>query len=451
MSLEDLLSSKNFKHRVVGYDRLAAQIADDSVDPSSLSRHFHGLIKREANVIAAERALEVCVLFVNRLARPQPAEFMATHAVAQLKATRAGTVAQASALLHALADHGAVEPVAEALLAVAAHKQLKLATEALKVLAAVFAKHGIAPVPAGRILKAARTALGHASEPVRHAAVALIAEVSRRAPTTASVVADWELKPALQTQVDAAIAAAKGTASAHTVGAGKRRPSGSLEAAFNGKKVAAAVDEASLVVTDLAALVAGSDEWRSDPAALPKWQHRKAALAVIGDTAELKHKKFFLGPQGSYLLSTLRQLMGKDAAVAVVAEAVRGVGALADAVGSDMAPYSRELLPLLLSLLKEKKPHLVQPMTRALDSLYHPGGASAADCLSAAVVACRDKLPQVRAQTLAWVTRALANPDRPLRTGKGDASMRELVEVMVPLLEDNDAEVRNAAAECLAR
>lgn len=101
-----------------------------------------------------------------------------------------------------------------------------------------------------------------------------------------------------------------------------------------------------------------------------KWLHRKQGLqmvlSIIGPVPKLQ------GSGGAYgeLVGVVRKLLLKDSNQAVVIEAVKVVGALADGLRKEFHMYGKGLTLELLQKLKDKKVAMVAAVHHTLDQLY---------------------------------------------------------------------------------
>ena len=171
----------------------------------------------------------------------------------------------------------------------------------------------------------------------------------------------------------------------------------------------------------------------------PKWNERKQALEelkAIASVPRIKNDNF------SDLVLQLAKCL-QDANLFVVTVAAQCVAVLANGLRSDFTKYRSMLMQPAMDKLKEKKASVVEALGSALDGLFLASGIS--DILEDALKYSANKNPQIKTETLKFLTRSL----RSTRVAPSNTDAKSIAEAGVQCLRDTIEHVRTAAAELL--
>lgn len=177
--------------------------------------------------------------------------------------------------------------------------------------------------------------------------------------------------------------------------------------------------------------------------ALPKWSEKVEALKIVLDT---------IGPvpklaNGEYyeLVNTLK-ILSNDANVNIVAKSVEVLGALADGLRKQFTQYARMLFPDILRKLSDKKSVVLLASNNTLDLfLQHAMTIDMMmDELKLALDASKNKAPQARVQTLAFLSRCV---EKPMVSLSDKSLMLELGGLFTAAMDDTDPTVKKAGLD----
>jgi cytoskeleton-associated protein 5 len=176
------------------------------------------------------------------------------------------------------------------------------------------------------------------------------------------------------------------------------------------------------------------------PLQAAKWTERRDqldALIKLLDVPRIRPGDF------TEVVKHLKRLLG-DANVIVVGRAAKAIALLARGLRRDFAGSARALLGTLLDRLKEKKAQVTEPVNEALDA-FHGRCFVLGEVLEDVAAAAEHKVPKVRADTLAWISRCLAQRQYRASLAQNGA-YKTLAGLLVKALDDGTPEVRDAAA-----
>lgn len=131
--------------------------------------------------------------------------------------------------------------------------------------------------------------------------------------------------------------------------------------------------------------------------------------------------------------------------VSVVAVAAQCIEAIAYGSRKSFSPYKSECLPAILERCKEKNRAVVESLRGALDAIVFSLSA-VSELIEFAIPFLAHKNPQVRVETLGWISRATPKVYK-AQSAKKD--IKTLADALVPLMEDGASEVRDAASAAL--
>ncbi|EEB07536.1 microtubule-associated protein Dis1 [Schizosaccharomyces japonicus yFS275] len=174
----------------------------------------------------------------------------------------------------------------------------------------------------------------------------------------------------------------------------------------------------------------------------PKWKDRKMALDQLYELCS-KNQLDCDANYGDIMRSLAKCL--KDANIAVVSMAAKCVATLASALGNFFIPYKSIILPAVLDRFKERKTSIVAALSKASDAIFQSCGLN--EVLDDEVFGyLQHKNPQVRAETLAFISRCLtASSSCPTR-----ACLESLCAASLNLVNDTSESVRIATYGLLA-
>lgn len=173
-----------------------------------------------------------------------------------------------------------------------------------------------------------------------------------------------------------------------------------------------------------------------------KWKERKEALEAL--LIVLKVPKIKEGHFGPLLTQLIKKVA--DVNVTVAAVAAQCIEALAKGLRKSFGPHRGEAIPALLERCKEKNKAVVEALRAALDSTIYciSGGAEIAETYSAFL---KHKNPQVKAETLSWMARAMPAVFRSTNAKK---ELKVITEAVIPCMDDGTVDVRDAACAVLS-
>lgn len=169
-----------------------------------------------------------------------------------------------------------------------------------------------------------------------------------------------------------------------------------------------------------------------------KWKERKEALEAL--LVVIKVPKIKEGHFGPLLNQLIKKIA--DVNVTVVIVAAQCLEALAKGLRKSFAPHRGEAASALLERCKEKNKAVIEALRAALDSIFYCI-ASGAEIAETGAPFMKHKNPQVKAETLSWITRAIPVVFRPANAKK---ELKTITEVVVPCMDDGTIDVRDAAS-----
>lgn len=174
-----------------------------------------------------------------------------------------------------------------------------------------------------------------------------------------------------------------------------------------------------------------------------KWKERKDVLDAL--LAVVKVPKIEDGSFGP-LTTTLAKKIASDVNVSVVIGAAQCLEALALGLRKKFAPHRTEVIPALLERCKEKNKNVIEALRAALDATLH-GVTCAGEICESCGPFFKHKNPQVKAECLGWLARAIPIV---FKAPQAKKEIKGVADAANPCLEDGSAEVRDAASAALA-
>ncbi|KAI9155895.1 hypothetical protein H9P43_009005 [Blastocladiella emersonii ATCC 22665] len=450
--LGDRLAHKNWKARQSGYEELAKTFRTSPETSPVYSRYASDLRKMavDTNMAAQETAVLAIATFMEFA--PTPAALPVIPGILKalveksINSTRQKTrESAAAAFMFALEIAEVGDPVTEPLVAAFTHKLPKLVAAAVALLRDLVVAFGIQVIPPKPLIKHLAKLFSHPDKNVRAETTLLtVALHGYLGPVIANFLED--LKPVQKKELEDAFAATGGARLTPT-----RLTRRAKEAAE-----AAGADDAMMEDADAAGGAAPMDEYdlaepvdvlRNLPAgffenvASKKWAERKEALTdllAVLNTPRIKDDRFH------ELVSVFVKTINKDANINVVIAAVQCVGALAKGLRGGFATYRHAVVPPLLEKCKEKRANVLVPICAALDAVFAATSLDANVEDTLAVFA--HKNPSVKGEAVRFLVRCL----KETRALPGKAELKAIVDALIKLMDDSQADVREAAAEGLA-
>jgi cytoskeleton-associated protein 5 len=173
-----------------------------------------------------------------------------------------------------------------------------------------------------------------------------------------------------------------------------------------------------------------------------KWKDRKDALDAL--LIVVKVPKIEDGQFGPLINSLAKKV--SDVNVSVAATAAQCLEALANGLRKSFGNHRNEVIPALLERCKEKNKSVVESLRGALDATLH-SVSSVSELSEVYGVFLKHKNPQVKSETLAWMSRGV-----PLvfKAQQAKKEIKTLTDVVLPCMDDSVADVRDAATVTLA-
>ncbi|VAH81229.1 unnamed protein product [Triticum turgidum subsp. durum] len=200
------------------------------------------------------------------------------------------------------------------------------------------------------------------------------------------------------------------------------------------------IDEYDLVdPVDILTPLEKSGFW--DGVKATKWSERRDAVAELTKLASTKK----IAPGDFNEVSRTLKKLVTDVNLAVAVEATQAIGNLAKGLRTHFSGNSRNLLPVLLEKLKEKKPTMSEALTQTLEAMHKSGCIALLDVIEDVRVAVKNKVPLVRSLTLNWVAFCIetSNKATVLKLHK------EYVPICMECLNDSTPDVRDSSFSVL--
>lgn len=172
-----------------------------------------------------------------------------------------------------------------------------------------------------------------------------------------------------------------------------------------------------------------------------KWQERKEALETLQQLTT--NVKLEPGDYGD-LVRQLKKMLGKDTNVLVVSLAAKCLTNLAVGLRRKFQIYAGPCIPVIFEKFKEKKQNVVQALREAIDAIFK---ITTFDALMEDIqTALNNKNPQVKAETVAFLTRCFSSCSS---TTLNKKVLKPLCLSLLKTLNDTDVTVRDYSAEAL--
>ncbi|CAH1762423.1 9128_t:CDS:10 [Entrophospora sp. SA101] len=423
LPLTERVTHKIWKVRLGAYEELTKKfnIADDESD----FKPFEGLMKNiatDANAVAQEAGLTTLLTFVEKAPNPIRIRSSVIPVVVDkgFGSSRTGTKNKAIDLILLFIEVDTVDPVLEDILAGLDAKQPKIVTTTVFILKEIIRLFGTKIVNIKPILKRLSKIFGHTDKNVRSEGTQLVIELYKWLGPAIDPHLQ-ELKPVQLKEAFEKLPPEKPT---------QQRLLRSQKAAA--EAAAEADDEAVDVLSKM-------DKNFYQNLGSAKWKERKEALDGL---LEICKTPKIVDGNFSELISALAKRIS-DTNINIVIVAANIITALALGLRDAFAKYKATVISPLIEKLKEKKQSVIDALAAALDSVFKT--ITLSDIVEDVVAAGKHKNPQVKTESMKWLTRCL----KTTLVAPNKAEIKTLIEMMVKASEDSFEPVRVAAFEGL--
>ncbi|KAM3333300.1 hypothetical protein ACQJBY_028412 [Aegilops geniculata] len=453
---DERLQHKNWKVRNDANIDLAA-LCDSITDPKDARlREFGPLFKKavsDSNAPVQEKALDALLAFqraadadVSRYAKE-----VCDAICAKCLTGRPKTVEKAQAAFLLWVELEASEVFLESMEKAVKNKVAKAVVPAIDVMFQALSEFGAKVVPPKKILKMLPELFDHPDQNVRASSKGLTLELCRwigKEPVKSILFEKMRdtMKKELEAELANVLGIAKPTrkirseqekeleeeAVPETTGAS------TSEVAVQDAPME--IDEYDLVdPVDILTPLEKSGFW--DGVKATKWSERRDAVAELTKLASTKK----IAPGDFNEVSRTLKKLVTDVNLAVAVEATQAIGNLAKGLRTHFSGNSRNLLPVLLEKLKEKKPTMSEALTQTLEAMHKSGCIALLDVIEDVRVAVKNKVPLVRSLTLNWVAFCIetSNKATVLKLHK------EYVPICMECLNDSTPDVRDSSFSVL--
>ncbi|KAK1600989.1 hypothetical protein QYE76_007667 [Lolium multiflorum] len=453
---DERLQHKNWKVRNDANIDLAA-LCDSITDPKDARlREFAPLFKKavsDSNAPVQEKALDALLAFqraadadVSRYAKE-----VCDAICAKCLTGRPKTVEKAQAAFLLWVELEASEVFLESMEKAVKNKVAKAVVPAIDVMFQALSEFGAKVVPPKKILKMLPDLFDHPDQNVRASSKGLTLELCRwigKEPVKAILFE--KMRDTMKKELEAELSNVSGIA----------RPTRKIRSEQEKELEEEAVPEATGASTcddavpdapmeideydlvdpvDILTPLEKSGFW--DGVKATKWSERRDAVAELTKLASTKK----IAPGDFNEVSRTLKKLVTDVNLAVAVEATQAIGNLAKGLRTHFSGNSRNLLPVLLEKLKEKKATMTEALTQTLEAIHKAGCITLLDVIDDIRVAVKNKVPLVRSLTLNWVAFCIetSNKATVLKLHK------EYVPICMECLNDSTPEVRDSSFSVL--
>ncbi|KAJ3300457.1 Microtubule-associated protein, microtubule dynamics during spindle orientation [Borealophlyctis nickersoniae] len=455
LPLSERLTHKAWNARKEAYEEVTKLFNTLDPDAEAEFRKYQDYLKKmvsDANLVAQEAGMGAVLAWVKNAPSATKTRSVLVPMVVDkgLGSTRAGTKAKALDLLMMFIEIDIAEPVIEDIIPGVNHKTPKNVVGAVGALREALRLFGPKVVPVKVLMKQLPKIFDHKDKNVRAEGTNLALELYRwLGPAISNSLNDlkpvqikelndqFEKMPSERAVPERLLRSEQAKVEAQGGLAEAGGASGDGAANEEGEEQEAPVD-----AFDLADPVNVLDKLPPDfyeKVASSKWKERKEELEKL--VPLLKVPKLEDGRYGE-LVSVLGKKIN-DANLFVVVAAANCIEHLARGIRQNFAQYRGLVVHPLLEKFKEKKANVVEALRGALDAVY--ATSELADFVEDIVGTVTHKNPQVRQETVQWLTRCL----KTTRKQPGKPEIKSLSEALVKTMDDSVDVVREAAAEAL--
>ncbi|KAM0848085.1 hypothetical protein ACQ4PT_054595 [Festuca glaucescens] len=453
---DERLQHKNWKVRNDANIDLAA-LCHSITDPKDARlREFAPLFKKavsDSNAPVQEKALDALLAFqraadadVSRYAKE-----VCDAICAKCLTGRPKTVEKAQAAFLLWVELEASEVFLESMEKAVKNKVAKAVVPAIDVMFQALSEFGAKVVPPKKILKMLPELFNHPDQNVRASSKGLTLELCRwigKEPVKAILFE--KMRDTMKKELEAELSNVSGIARPtrkirseqekeleeeavpETTGAStcdEAVPDAPME-----------IDEYDLVdPVDILTPLEKSGFW--DGVKATKWSERRDAVAELTKLASTKK----IAPGDFNEISRTLKKLVTDVNLAVAVEATQAIGNLAKGLRTHFSGNSRNLLPVLLEKLKEKKATMTEALTQTLEAIHKAGCITLLDVIDDIRVAVKNKVPLVRSLTLNWVAFCIETSNKAIVL----KLHKDYVPICMECLNDSTPDVRDSSFSVL--
>jgi protein STU2 len=461
LPFSDRFTHKNWKVRKEGYEAAAKEFERTPGESAPVFKPFlqdSGLWKDAAgdsNVAAQQEGLTALCAFLkyggSQAASRTRGLTIESIREKGLSSTRPAAKAAALEAVLLYVEIDKPDFVLEELLPALSHKQPKVIAATLSAITAVFHNFGCKILDPKPVLKTLPKAFGHADKNVRAEATNLTVELYRWLKEAIKAVFWNDLKPVQQQDLERLFEKVKEEPSpkqerltrAQQAAAAVAIDAGGPDPGDGGAEDDEAEDAVEVEVFDLAEPINVFPKIATDlheNLASSKWKERKETLDTL--LAVLTTPRIKDGPFDD-IIRDLAKIILKDANVTVVAVAANCVEKLALGLRKGFARYRSTIMSPMLERCKEKKQAVADALSAALDAVF--ASTSLSDCLEEMLSFLPHKNPQVKVETVKFLTRCL----KTTRDVPSKAEVKLIADAATKLLTESTEVMRSGGAEIL--
>ena len=454
LPLPDRFTHKNWKVRKEGYEAAAKEFERTPDESDPIFKPFlqdSGLWKDAAgdsNVVAQQEGLTALCRFL-KYGGPNAASRTRGLTIEPIRekglsSTRPATKAAALEAILLYVEIDKPDFVLEELLPALSHKQPKVIAATLSAITHIFHNFGCKTLDPKPVLKILPKVFGHADKNVRAEATNLTVEMCRWLKEAIKVGFWNDLKPVQQQDLEKLFEKVKEEPPPKQERLTRAQQAAPAVAADTGAAEDEEAEEPPEVQAfDLAEPIDVFPKIPKDLAerlASSKWKERKDALEEV--LAVLTTPRIKDGPF-SDIIGDLARIILKDANVTVVAVAANCVEKLALGIRKGFGKYRSNIMSPMLERCKEKKPAVTDALGTALDAVF--AATSLSDCLEETLSFVPHKNPQVKIESVRFLTRCLRNT----RVVPSKAEVKQIADAATKLLTESTEIMRSGGAEIL--
>ncbi|OAD02874.1 hypothetical protein MUCCIDRAFT_142534 [Mucor lusitanicus CBS 277.49] len=452
LSIADRLQHKSWKARVSACEDLTKLFRITTEDGDFYT--YEPFLKKlavEPNAVAQEAGLAALVEYVSNAPNASSTRETVIPALVEkcLGATKAGTKQKATDIILLYAEIDTPEPVLEFVLPGLNAKQPKLVTQTVVVLKELVRQFGIKKVNPKPILKVIPKLFGHTDKNVRAEASALTVELYRwiGQPLMPSIST---LKPVQIKELEEAFSklpAEKPTPErlirSEQAVEEPEQAQGDQDmgdAQGDGNDDDMEVDEVDAFdFADPVDITAKLPSNFKELIESKKWQERREALDALLEQAKTEK---IMDKDYTDLIALLAKRIN-DSNILLVGATATCVEKIATGLRTDFGKYKPTIAPVMIEKLKERKPAILEQLANGLNAVF--ASVPMSELIEDVTAASKHKNPQVRSECFKLVSRRL----KEVREIPGKQEIKAFAEMFKKLLDDADANAREAGAEGL--
>ncbi|KAI8994916.1 armadillo-type protein [Pilobolus umbonatus] len=447
LSIADRLQHKAWNARVSAYEDLK-KLFQSTMEDSDFNTYESNLFKMvtDANAAAQEAGVAALIQYVSNAPNASSTRESIIPGLVNkcFGATKAGTKQNSVDAILLYAEIDQPDPVVELVIPGINAKQPKIVTQTVFVIKELVRLFGAKKVSAKPIVKILPKLFGHTDKNVRAEAFALTVELYRwiGQPMMSGLSA---LKPIQLKELEEAFTKLPPTKPTpeRLIRSEQAVPEEAVEdEADAGDNQEEGMEVEEIDAFDLADPVDITEKLPGnfyELLASKKWQERKEAMDAVLEKA--KSPKI-LDKDYSELINGLAKRIN-DSNILMVGVAASCIEAIATGLRTDFAKYKPIVAPPIVEKLKERKPAILEQLSSALNAVF--ASVPLSEIVEDLTAASKHKNPQVRAECFKLLSRRL----KEVKEIPGKAELKAFAEMFKKLLDDADANAREAAAEGL--